>query len=71
MGNLVIDNKLLNTISVLAKQLKTTKEEILKKAINSYAQRMKKKNRLMEFAGILNEEEADDLLHSIYSNRIL
>lgn len=69
MGNLVLDNKLLNIISSLAAQLKTTKEDIIKRAVTSYAEKMKQKNRLMSFAGILDEEEADELLNSIYSSR--
>jgi 6-pyruvoyl-tetrahydropterin synthase len=69
MGNLVLDNKILNTISSLAKQLKTTKEDIVKKAVNNYAKKINQKNRLMEFAGILEEEEADEILSTIYNNR--
>jgi len=69
MGNLVLDNKLLNVISSLATQLKTTKEDIIKRAVTSYAEKMKQKNRLMSFAGILEEKEADELLNSIYSSR--
>lgn len=69
MGNLVLDNKLLNTISLLAGRLKTTKEDIVKRAVDSYAKKITQKNRLMEYAGILAEEEADEILSSIYSNR--
>ena len=69
MGNLVLDNKLLNIISSMAAQLKTTKEDIIKRAVTSYAEKMKQKNRLMSFAGILEEKEADELLNSIYSSR--
>jgi hypothetical protein len=69
MGNLALDNKLLNVISSMAAQLKTTKEDIIKRAVTSYAEKMKQKNRLMSFAGILDEKEADELLNSIYSNR--
>jgi hypothetical protein len=68
-GNLVLDNKLLNTISSLAGQLKTTKEDIVKRAVDSYAKKVTQKNRLMQYAGILAEEEADEILSSIYSNR--
>ena len=49
--------------------MKTTKEDIIKRAVTSYAEKMKQKNRLMSFAGILDEEEADELLNSIYSSR--
>ena len=69
MKNLVLDNKLLNTISSLAGRLKTTKEDIVKRAVNSYAKKITQKNHLMQYAGILAEEEADEILSSIYSNR--
>ena len=69
MGNLVLDNKILNTISSSARQLKTTREDIVKKAVNNYAKKINQKNRLMEFAGILEEKEADEILSTIYNNR--
>jgi uncharacterized protein YfcZ (UPF0381/DUF406 family) len=69
MGNLVLDNKILNTISSLARQLKTTKEDIVKKAVQNYEKKINQKNRLMEFAGILEEEDANEILSTIYSNR--
>jgi hypothetical protein len=69
MGNLVLDNKILNTISVLAKRLNTSKEEIVKKAVQNYAKKIRTKNRLMKYAGLLETEEADEILDTIYSNR--
>ena len=69
MGNIALDNKILATISILAKRLKTTKEEIVAKAIDSYVERLNPKNRLMKFAGILNEEEADQILNTIHNSR--
>jgi DNA-binding protein Fis len=69
MGNLVLDNKVLTTISTLAERLKTTKEDIVKKAVENYEKKLNKKNPLMSFAGILVEEEADNILSAIYNNR--
>lgn len=69
MGNLVLDNKILNTISVLAERLNTSKEEIVKKAVQNYAKKVRTKNRLMKYAGVLETEEADEILDTIYSNR--
>jgi hypothetical protein len=69
MTNLALDNKLMATISLLAKRLKTTRENIVKEAVNNYAESINQKDKFMSFAGLLNEEEADDLLHSIYNNR--
>ena len=69
MSNLVVDNKVLTTISALADRLKTTKEDIVKKAVENYEKKLNKKNPLMSFAGILDEEEADNILSTIYNNR--
>jgi hypothetical protein len=69
MGNLALDNKVLTTISTLAERLKTTKEDIVKKAVENYEKKLNKQNPLMSFAGILDEEEADNILSSIYNNR--
>lgn len=69
MGNLVLDNKLLSTISSLAKRMKTTREDVVKMAVNSYAKKISEKNRLMQFAGILEDDEADEMLKTIYDNR--
>ena len=52
MGNLVLDDKILNTILSLAEQMKTNKEDIVKKAMNNFAKEINQKNLLMEFAGI-------------------
>lgn len=62
MGNLILDIKIMNTITSLSEQLKTSKEEIVKKAIHSYAKKINQKNHLMKFAGILKEEEASEVL---------
>ncbi len=69
MSNLALDTKVLTTISALADRLKTTKEDIVKKAVENYEKKLNKKNPLMAFAGILDEEEADNILSTIYNNR--
>jgi hypothetical protein len=69
MRNLALDDKLLSTISFLAKRMKTTREDVVKMAVNSYAKKISKKNHLMQFAGILEDDEADEMLKTIYDNR--
>ncbi len=69
MAQLVLDNKLLNTISSLAVKLKTTKADIVKRAVDNFAEEITKKNPLMAYAGILAEDEADEILNSIYRSR--
>lgn len=69
MANLVLDNRVLTTIASLAMRLKMTQEEIVAQAIDNYEKKINRKNRLMSFAGILEEDEADELLNSIHENR--
>jgi hypothetical protein len=69
MGNLVLDNKLLSTISSLAERMKTTREDVVKMTVDSFMKKVSEKNRLMQFAGILEDDEADDMLKTIYENR--
>ena len=54
----------------LARQLHLSEMDILRRAIEDYARKIGKKQRLMAFAGILTETEADDLLHAIQSSRV-
>ena len=54
----------------LARQLHLSEMDILRRAIEDYARKIGKKQRLMAFAGILTETEADDLLHTIQSSRV-
>jgi hypothetical protein len=72
MAHLVLDSKLINTISSLAVKLKTSKAEIVKRAVDNYAEGVTKnikKNPLMAYAGILAEDEAEEILNSIYRSR--
>ena len=59
-------NKIINE---LANKLHISENEIVQKAINEYAEKVKKKSRLMSFAGILSEKDADDLLRVIQESR--
>ena len=56
MGNLVLDNKLLSTISSLAERMKITREDVVKMAVDSFMKKVSEKNRLMQFAGILEDD---------------
>jgi hypothetical protein len=69
MAQLALDNKVLATIAMLAKQLKTSSEDVVKKAVDNYAETVKQSEDMMSFAGILDEEEADEMLKTIYENR--
>ena len=54
----------------LARQLHLSEMDILRRAIEDYARKIGKKQRLMAFAGILTDTEADDLLRAIQSSRV-
>ncbi|EDN65186.1 hypothetical protein BGP_6448 [Beggiatoa sp. PS] len=42
----------------------------MRQAVNNYIDNIQRKNRLMSFAGILDETEADSMLNAIQDNRI-
>lgn len=67
---LIIKPGIRDIISNLAQQLQTTEEMVVQQAIMEYAEKLKKKKKLMSFAGILEENEADELLKVIRLNRI-
>ena len=54
----------------LARQLRLSELDILRRALEEYARKIRKKQRLMAFAGSLTEAEADDLLRTIQSSRV-
>ena len=54
----------------LARQLHLSEMDILRRAIEDYARKIGRKQRLMAFAGILTDTEADDLLRAIQSSRV-
>jgi len=66
MENMLLDNETLGIITLLAEQLHLSETEVLKQAVYDYLQ---KNHRLLSFAGILTETEADDLLNTIQQNR--
>lgn len=65
-------SKQANTVlNNLASQLQLSKTEIVERALLRYYERKKNEpiSPLMEFAGILSESDADDMLSSIHENR--
>ncbi|MBC8180269.1 hypothetical protein H8E88_04010 [candidate division KSB1 bacterium] len=55
-------------INELANKLNISENEIVQKAIYEYAKK-EKKSRLMSFAGILDENDADELINMIQKSR--
>ncbi len=69
MQSIALNDDLTATISQLADDLQTTKEDIVERAVTHYITQITSHDNLMDFAGTLPEDEADDLQKSIYGNR--
>ncbi len=68
--NYRLDEAILTTISVLAKDLHTTKTGVIEEAITQYAASLKtKRNALLQFAGSLDAGEADSILDIIQRDK--
>lgn len=65
MQSMMIDNELSATVNEIARELNISQQDILKQAIEDYVKKIKKHQALLAFAGILQENEADDLLAAI------
>lgn len=64
--NFRLDETILTTIAILAKDLHTTKTDIIEKAVAQFAtSKANRRNSLMQFAGSLNANDADSLLSAI------
>jgi predicted transcriptional regulator len=68
--NFRLDEAVLTTIAVLAKDLHTTKTDIIEKAVAQFAlSKQNKRNSLMQFAGSLAASEADTILNAIRTDK--
>jgi hypothetical protein len=69
-ANFRLDEAVLKTISILAKDLQTTKTGIIEKAVIQFASSLEnKRNSLLQFAGALDSNEADTILNAIQSDK--
>ena len=69
-ANFRLDETVLTTIAVLAKDLHTSKTDIIEKAIAEFAtSRQGRKNALLQFAGTLPSNEADSILSVIQADK--
>jgi predicted transcriptional regulator len=69
--NFRLEEETLAKIILLAKEQSTTRTEIVERAIAAYARdRLAKRNRLMQYLGTLEAEEADEMLEAIRENRV-
>ncbi len=56
-------------IADLAKLMNKSENDIVRDAVAEYSEKIRKKKKLMSFAGALEKSEADDILNIILQNR--
>ena len=68
--NLRLEESIILTLNQLANELNTTKTEVIEKALKLFAKtKQKEQNNLLQFAGILKNNEANNLLNDIQNNK--
>lgn len=68
--NFRLNTKSITLLSSLSEDLHMSKTDILERAIQYYAiKKMRQQSKILEFAGILTDKEADDMLKTIKSSR--
>ena len=70
MTTMILPIETQRTLSDLSNRMHISEIEILQQAVNEFAEKIRKKQRLMSFAGMLTEDEAEDLLRTIRTNRL-
>ena len=70
MKSLVIEPGIQAIVEDLARQLHVSEKKVVQQAIVDYAEKVRKKKKLMSFAGILKEDEADEMLQTIQKSRV-
>lgn len=56
-------------LSILAKSLHQSKTAVVEHALHDYAQQKKQISPFLQFAGLLNEDDADEMLTVIQSSK--
>ena len=68
--NLRLEESVIVTLNQLTEELHTTKTEVIEKAISFFSKENNlKHNQLLQFAGKLKSNDADDLLQSIADDK--
>jgi len=68
--NLRLEESVILTLNQLASELNTTKTEVIEKALKLFSKtKQKEQNSLLQFAGILKNNEATNLLNDIQNNK--
>jgi hypothetical protein len=68
--NLRLEESIILTLNQLADELNTTKTEVIEKALKLFSKtKQKEQNNLLQFAGILKNYEANNLLDDIQNSK--
>jgi len=68
--NLRLEESIILTLNQLADELNTTKTEVIEKALKLFSKtKQKEQNNLLQFAGILKNHEANNLLDDIQNSK--
>ncbi len=68
--NIRLDDNMILTLNQLANELNTTKTEVVENALKLFSKtRQKDQNDLLQFAGILKNNEANNLLETIKNDK--
>jgi hypothetical protein len=68
--NFRLDETTLTTINILARDMHKTKTDVVEEAVMQYAASLKsKRNTLLQFAGALNNTDADAMLDNIQHDK--
>jgi predicted transcriptional regulator len=68
--NLRMEESIIVTLNQLARELNTTKTDVIEKALKLFSKtKLKENNELLEFAGVLKNNEAQTLLDDIQANK--
>ncbi len=70
MKSLISESGIRAVVADLARQLQISERKVVHQAIVEYAEKVHKKKKLMSFAGILKEDDADQILHTIQKSQI-
>ncbi|MGE0086067.1 MAG: hypothetical protein AB7S75_16790 [Desulfococcaceae bacterium] len=71
MQTLVLENPIILTrICQLAQEMCIPETDVIEKAVDLYAKNIRKKKKLISFAGALTPKDGEDILNSINNSRM-
>jgi len=69
--NFRLSNRAITALSMLQNKMHLSKTAVIEEALQLYAkQKLRQEDKLFEFAGILTDKEAENLLNTVSSNKM-